>query len=147
MKKNSKIIIIAVLLIVVVLLVYFTYNKKGGNYSDNNSVSQNNTQPQLFSSSPFSQYAYLISAPTYDADTEKALTGFKVTKKTLTDGSVQITLTAQNPEYKTQTYVVKTGEKLYFVEKFLGDDVGTEEKSLRDDTAVLVDADGYIVNQ
>jgi hypothetical protein len=151
MKKNSAIAVIMILLVIVIgMMVYNGSAKKEQSGSNNNSaapISQNNTGPQLFSSSPMSQYAYLISSPTYDANTEQALSGFKVTKSTLADGSIQVTLNAQNPEYKTQTYTVKAGEKLYFIEKTLRDDNGTEDKFLGDDTAVLVDASGYIVTQ
>ena len=151
MKKNSAVVIILVLLIVVIgLLVYNGSVKKEQNDSNNNSaapISQNNARPQLFSDSPLAKFAYLISTPTYDTNTQKALSGFTVTKKTLADGSIQVTLNAQNPEYKNQTYTVKTGEKLYFIEKTLRDDNGTEDKFLGDDTAVLVDASGYIVTQ
>jgi hypothetical protein len=106
-----------------------------------------NTSPasQLFSDSPFALNAYLISTPTYDANTKKALAGFTVTKKTMADGSMQITLNATNPEYQTQTYTVQPGEKLYFIENNLKDDSGNTDKFTADDQAVLVDANGYIV--
>jgi hypothetical protein len=147
MKKNSVVIIVVVLFVIIIALFIFNSSSKKEQNNSTAPISENNTGPQLFSSSPESQYSYLISTPTYDAKTQQALSGFKVTKNTLSDGSIQITLNAQNPEYKTQTYTVKTGEKLYFIEKFLGDDNGTEDKNLKDDTAVLVDANGYIVEQ
>lgn len=103
--------------------------------------------PQLFSNSPYAQSSYLISTPTYDAATTQALTGFMVQKTALPDGSTQIVLNAQNPNYQTQTYVVKPGEKLYFIEGMPGDDSGGVERNTGDDTAVLVDANGYIVTQ
>ncbi|MFA5840827.1 MAG: hypothetical protein WC847_00955 [Candidatus Paceibacterota bacterium] len=143
MKKNT--IIIVVVVIVLVLGVYFISKKS--NYSASG-TGQNTASSQLFASSPFAQYAYLISSSEpFDANTQLALTGFSVTKNNLPDGSVQIILNAVNPEYKTQTFVVKTGEKLYFIEKNLKDDANNEEKFLGDDTAVLVNADGYIVEQ
>ncbi len=140
-------------------MVYNNSNTSKQNYSNNNNTyntppvsqnnpnNQNNANAELFSTSALAPYAYLISTDTYDANTQKALSGFKVVKSTLADGSVQITLNAQNPEYKTQTYVVKTGEKLYFIEKSLGDDRGDKDAFLGDDTAVLVDGNGYIVTQ
>ncbi len=99
----------------------------------------------LFTDSPFAANAYLISTDTYDARTQQALSGFRVDKKTLADGSLQITLNAQNTEYQTQTYVVKPGEKLYFIERSLGDDMGSQDINIHDDRALLVDASGYIV--
>lgn len=141
MKKNT-IIIIAV--VVVILFGVYVISRKGGSYTSSAPVASS----QLFASSPFAQYAYLISSnEPFDANTQLALTGFSVVKNNLPDGSVQIILNAVNPEYKTQTYVVKTGEKLYFIEKNLKDDANNEEKFLGDDTAILVNADGYIVEQ
>lgn len=140
MKKNTTVIIIIVT-IVIVLGVYFASKMNKGYTSP---VGQSS---QLFASSQFAQYAYLISTDTYDANTQKALTGFSVTKNNLPDGSMKIVLNALNPEYKTQTYTVKNGEKLYFIEKSLGDDAGNQEKFLGDDSAILVDASGYIVTQ
>lgn len=144
MTKNVKTILIVCVIVIIVggLAYYSSKSEKGENYNGN--VGEN-TAPQLFFNSPMAQYAYLISAPTYDATTQTALTGFQVTRKTLADGSIEITLNAQNPEYKTQVYTVKTGEKLYFIEKYLGDDKNNEEKFLGDDSAILVDASGYII--
>ena len=99
----------------------------------------------LFADSPFAANAYLISTDTYDAQTQQALSGFRVDKKTLTDGSMQITLNAQNTEYHTQTYTVAPGEKLYFIERSLGDDGGNQDINIHDDRAILVDGQGYIV--
>ncbi|MDE2399752.1 MAG: hypothetical protein KGL67_01955 [Patescibacteria group bacterium] len=147
MKKNSIIIIVVVLLAVVVM---FFVLKGSGKKEENNltaPITQNSTGAQLFSSSPMAQYAYLISGPTLDSKAEEATMGFTITKKALPDGSMQITLNSQNAEYKTQTYTVKAGEKLYFVEKFLADDSENADKNLKDDTAILVDANGYIVAQ
>lgn len=152
MKKNSTVTIIFILLVLVVgILVYSASKPKMQNSLNNNPnsfVSQNdNISPQLFSGSPLSQNAYLISTTPYDANTQKALSGFTVTNKTLADGSREFTLTSTNPEYQTQTYTVKQGEKLYFIETMLGDDSNNQDRNLGDDTAVVVDANGYIVTQ
>jgi hypothetical protein len=75
------------------------------------------------------------------------MAGFAFTTSVMSDGSTQITLTAQNPYYKTQQYVVKPGYSLYFIEKNIKDDdpeKDTDTKTL-DDTAILVDPQGYIV--
>jgi heme/copper-type cytochrome/quinol oxidase subunit 2 len=152
MKKNS--IITIVIIIVLILVVVWIYSAMKSGQSSNTlnnpapQTGQNNTvTPELFSSSPLSQNAYLISTGTYDAATKTALTGFTVTKKTLADGSMEITLNATNPDYQTQTYTVKTGEKLYFIEGLPGDDNGNTDRSMGDDQAILVDVNGYIVTQ
>ena len=141
---------ITVLLVIVIGLLVYVYYQNG---KTKNQVNDEKTEvgetkiPQLFVDSPVYKNAYLISIPKYDANTELALTGFKVIKKALPDGSTEITLSAQNPEYKTQVYTVKPGEKLYFIEANLKDDASNNEKYLGDDKAVLVGSDGYVVSQ
>ena len=152
MKKNLTAIVIIILVVIIGVWVIVS-SRKHNNYNlglnNNSKVTTNgnvSTTKQLFSSSSLSKNAFLISTPTYDANTKTALIGFNVTQKPLTDGSNEITLSSQNKEYKTQVYTVKPGEKLYFIESFLQDDSGNTDRNLRDDTAVLVDADGYIIN-
>lgn len=168
--KKSSIILVFIILVVIVLGIWIysannnTYvgSNAGNGYNNTTAyVAPTSTQTstpvattqnaQLFADSPLAQNAYLISIPTstYDANTKLALSGFKVTQKTLADGSVQITLDAQKTGYQTQTYTVKSGEKLYFIEKNLTDDDKTTDtdKFAGDDQAVLVDANGYILTQ
>lgn len=152
MKKNLTATIIIVLVVIIgawAVISSTKHNSSNLGLNNNNSTITDNTTiaKQLFSSSPLSQNAFLISTPTYDANTKNALIGFNVTQKPLADGSNEITLNSQNTEYKTQVYTVKPGEKLYFIESFSADDNGNTDRNLKDDTAVIVDADGYIVNQ
>jgi hypothetical protein len=116
-------------------------NQSSGNQTNSSS------QPQLFESSPYKPYAYLISTDRIDASTQQALSGFKLEKQAIADGSQAITLKALDPGYADQSYAVKPGEKLYFIETTLGDDPDNHELSLSDDSAILVNAQGYIVNQ
>lgn len=145
MKKNSIIILIIVLIIIGGVWAITSSSKKSSASVNASSVATDSNKPQLFSSLPLSKSAYLISGPTIDANTKTALTGFNMTKKVLADGSTEITLNSTNPEYKNQIYTVKPGQKLYFIETVLGDDSNNEDRNLGDDTAVLVDANGYIV--
>ncbi len=124
-----------------------------------NNVVPSNTQPSqatsstqssstaiLFANSQYASSSYLISTTsTYNAATQQALKGFQVKKKVLTDGSLQIELIALQSEYPNQTYVVKPGEKLYFVEVSSVDDSVSEDHSPADDHAILVDANGYVL--
>ncbi len=96
---------------------------------------------------PYINYAYLISDNATSPQEEAALAGFQVQKQTLADGSLQVTLKALRQEYHDQTYVVQPGERLYFIETSFGDDRGSQEYNLGDDTGVLVDANGYIIPQ
>lgn len=147
MKKSVTTIIVIIIIIILGVWMYSASKSKSINNSTVIPVSQSGHSNQLFSNSSLSQNAYLISTPTYDANTKTALSGFTVTSSVQTDGSTKYTLNAQNPEYTTQTYIVKPGEKLYFIDSLLADDNGNADKTLRDDTAVVVDANGYIVNQ
>ncbi len=94
---------------------------------------------------PYMQVAYLLSGPTLSPEAEQAIAGFQLKKQPLSDGSTQYTLKAINPGYKDQTFTVKPGEKLYFIEGSFGDDSQNNEYALGDDGAVLVDANGYVV--
>jgi hypothetical protein len=101
--------------------------------------------PQKFADQEYAKVSYLISGPTISADAQKAIVGFQLTKKALPDGMTEITLKSQKPEYHDQVYVLKAGEQLYFIEKFLQDDENGEEKNIMDDTAVVVGADGMVI--
>ena len=96
---------------------------------------------------PYAQFAYLISGDTLDSAAQTALTGFEMQKTANPDGTTTIKLNSSNPEYQDQSYTLKQGEQLYFIERSLGDDRDDYEHNLRDDFAVVVDADGYVVSQ
>jgi hypothetical protein len=152
MKNKSKGIIIgfiAVAMVVVLLVSGVSKNKNNASGFNTSAaiVGQNspNSSLALFSTSPLSKNAYLISTPNYDANTNAALSGFKVVKNNLSDGTMQITLNAIESGYTTQTYNVKPGEKLYFIEAMFGDDGNNHDGTLGDEKAVLVDANGYII--
>ena len=93
----------------------------------------------------YAKSAYLISGGTLSADAKTALTGFIMTKKVMPDGTTSILLKAQKAEYHDQNYTLKTGEQLFFIDKFLADDTAGQEKNINDDTGVIVDATGVIV--
>lgn len=99
-----------------------------------------------FADQEYAKVAYLVSgdAP-LSADAKTALAGFVMTKKTLADGTTEISLKAQKPEYHDQKYVLKTGEQLYFIDKFLQDDKNGAEANIGDDTGVVVDSLGNVV--
>lgn len=103
------------------------------------------TVSQKFVDQPYYSYSYLISGDTLSADAQQALAGFTLTKKTLPDGTTQIDLKAQKAEYKDQQYILKSGEQLYFVEKFLADDRDNQENNILDDQAAVVDSQGNVV--
>ena len=110
---------------------------------------QNNQQTgkQLFKDTQEYQYAYQIYPGDLSTDTKTALAGFSMKTTDLSDGSTQVDLSATNPAYQSQSYVVKKGYILYFIEMNLQDDNkdANKDRIIRDDTAVLVDKNGYIV--
>jgi zona occludens toxin (predicted ATPase) len=97
-----------------------------------------------FSDSQYAAYAHLISGDTLDAAAQSATSGFNIQKTSNADGTTTIALSSTNPEYQNQTYTLQSGEQLYFIERNPGDDNGGEG-ALGDDTAIVVDANGYIV--
>ena len=167
MKKG----LIAIIVIIAAILGIWLYSSNSNSTSVQNTGASDNSSPsadnsasqspadnssaqagksantgELFSASRSAKHAYLISTSLYDAKTKEALSGFTVSKKTLSDGSMEITLNAKKSGYQTQTYTVKPGEKLYFIETSMGDDENGRDELLGDDHAVLVDANGYIVS-
>jgi hypothetical protein len=99
------------------------------------------------SESKDSKNAFLIFPGTVSPEAKKAMTGFKISTSPQADGSTQVVMTSTNPEYKDQMYLVGAGNSLYFIERFAGEDNEQEDtdKGLKDDTAVIVDPSGYIV--
>jgi hypothetical protein len=105
---------------------------------------QNNAKAKL-SDTRFANSAYLISGDTLDASAKSALAGFTMQKTANPDGSVSISLSSTNQNYQNQTYTLQPGQQLYFIERTMGDDGADTDFNLGDDTAVVVDANGYIV--
>ena len=153
-KKNNFSIGIIVA-VVIVIGVFFLVHGHNPNTQVNTQPTQTNTQQNssgvLFSSSPESSYAYLISTSTLSANAKTALDGFKLTVKKNTDGTTTYTLNSSKQGYpnSNQEYTLKKGEKLYFLERTMHDDNTTsnEDYYLADDTAVVVNSNGYIVPQ
>lgn len=103
---------------------------------------------QSFVKSPLFNYAYLISGGSLSAEAKNAIAGFTVSTQTMSDGSQNITLNAISSQYQDQSYIVQSGQSLYFIERSMGDDQAPSvENALGDDFAVVVDANGYIVSQ
>lgn len=99
----------------------------------------------LLADEPYANKAFLISGDTLDDAAKTAMNGFSMTKTPNGDSTTTIILTSTNPEYQNQSYTLQAGQKLYFVESSSGDDGGNQDSFLRDDRAVIVDADGYVV--
>ena len=100
---------------------------------------------QKFSDQPYYSRSYLISAETLSPEAQAAIAGFQLTKQPQADGSVQIFLKATESQYHDQQYSLKPGEQLYFIDRTLSDDPSGKEINIGDDTAVIVDSQGNVV--
>ncbi len=141
--QKKKAIVFGVVAVVAVAIIVALAFSLSGHAVKNQSPSSN--QGTLFSSSQFYRYAYQIFPGALSAEAQRATTGFNVKVQNNSDGSATINLTTINQEYQNQTYSVKQGEKLYFIERSLGDDSAGEERFLGDDMAIVVNSAGYIV--
>lgn len=157
---NKKTLTIGLILVVVAGGIFYIGAKYEKNKLSNLGLLKNGTEQASkekkakvpvvtvtkFSEQEYAKNAYLISgdAP-LSADAKTALTGFVMTKKALTDGTTEISLEAQKAEYHDQQYILKTGEQLYFIDRFLQDDQNGSEVNIKDDTGVVVDAGGNVV--
>ncbi|MFB6145794.1 MAG: hypothetical protein ABEJ99_04810 [Candidatus Nanohaloarchaea archaeon] len=92
----------------------------------------------------YAPYSYKISGDSLSSSAKRALAGFTVSRST-SNGVKTVKLNAKKPEYQDQTYHLKNGEQLYFIETSYGDDSASQEYAMSDDTAVVVDSDGYVV--
>jgi hypothetical protein len=100
-----------------------------------------------FSTSPYAQFAYLISGSALSPETQNALIGYELIKTKLSNGNAQITLRSTSFPAPDQVYTLSPGESLYFVDYVLGDDAQPRDYSPNDDKAIVVAQNGYIVAQ
>ncbi len=148
---------VVVVIVVYGLVYYFVLAKQPSSQSMTSAASSMKptmapkptagTAMQKFSDSSDYQYSYKIFPGALASESKQAMAGFAMTTKVMPDGSTQVTLTAQNPLYKTQQYMVKPGDTLYFIERNLKDDDPEKDtdKMMLDDTAILVDPQGNII--
>lgn len=110
-------------------------------------TAKNQTGQVKFSTSPYAQFAYLISGNTISPDAQRALTGYELVRTKLPNGNLEITLRPTSAPAPDQLYTLTPGESLYFVDYVLGDDTQPKDYSPNDDKAVVVDQNGYIAAQ
>jgi len=154
-----KNIIIGVLVVAVLVEGYFLWMKKssapvvaGAKTQVMARPSGMQARPPLLSkgdnllTSATSQYAYKIAPGDIPAASQKVLTGFSVKTTQLPDGSTQVDLVPKDSNDQFQSYVIKTGESLYFIEMTSSDDKQDADKDLnyRDDYGIITDANGIM---
>lgn len=98
----------------------------------------------LFRNSSAAPFAYQIAPGALSANAQRVLTGYSMKEQTLGNGAVQVALSGPGIN---RTYTVQPGYKLYFVDRFPGDDdrAAERENQPADDQVVLVDPNGYIM--
>lgn len=99
-----------------------------------------------FSDSPLFSKAYLIAPVSGDLskDAQIATTGWTVNSTANSDGSVSVDLVPKEAEDVKQSFTVKPGYKLYFIEMTLVDDGTGVDENRGDDIGVLVDPNGMV---
>lgn len=92
------------------------------------------------------QSAYEVYPGALTDAAKSALIGWDIKTMKNKDGSATVSMVPHNPEDPTNSYTVKAGEKLYFVEMTPADDKAevNEDNNLRDDYGLIVNADGII---
>lgn len=80
------------------------------------------------------------------AEAKKALAGFDLSVQDQGD-TVLVLLKALDSRYRDSQTVVAKGNTAYFVETSMRDDPAGRENNLRDDAIIVVDGNGYILQQ
>lgn len=99
-----------------------------------------------FAGSAVEKFAHKIAPGAISADSQAFLTGFTVKTNTLADGSEQVDLIPKDSDDQFQSYILKSGNSLYFIEMTQGDDKPDTDKDMnyRDDYGIVVDANGIV---
>ncbi len=101
---------------------------------------------QKFADTPLFSKAYLIfpTNGSLSSDAQKATTGWDIKTTLNADGSTQVDLIPKEAEDVKQSFTVKSGYKLYFIEMTLVDDQTGVDENRGDDIGVLVNQDGIV---
>lgn len=149
-KKNTAIaaLVIVVAAVAVANPLHLVDDESTQNLKQNSQKKSQNSgggqKKVKLSNTRYAPYAYKISDDSVSQEERRALAGFKVSKSS-SGGVTTIQLDTTKQEYSNQTYKLKNGEQLYFIETSLGDDSRGKEYAMEDDTGVVVDSNGYIV--
>jgi hypothetical protein len=147
MKKYSFVLFIIVLVVVAGFLLTKSYQGNGVETTSNpvQAAADNPTAKNLFSQSPDYASAAQIFPGALSDKAKLYIENYDMKTQTASDGVTQITLTPKEKGEGIQTYQIKSGQTLYFIEKYPGDDTKEVDKNLKDDYGVIVDAQGYII--
>lgn len=153
---DGRLIVLAVAVVLVVAAILLIHNNGSPQSSAKPPVStpvqphasspqsQSGSNAILFNSTPYAQYAYLISSPTLSQQAQSALAGFKLVRTTLQNGSVEMNISLSGSG-QGNSVTLAPGYKMYLVEATFGDDGYGFDSSLGDDGFVIVNTTGYVV--
>lgn len=161
MNKKVLVSIIIILIILCVGEAYFFVKERNEKIALSTSPKKNSTimkpsggrpkavfimKGQKFSENALYAKAYLIFpvVGSLSADAQKALVGWDVKTTANSDGSSQIDLIPKEAEDIRQSFTIKQGYKLYFIEMNLADDQTGVDENRGDDIGVLVNQDGIV---
>ena len=103
---------------------------------------------QKFSDSKLFNQAVQIYPGAISESAKATMSGWTLKTKTLADGTIQADLVPVGSEATegdtAHTFVLKTGDKLYFADINPNDDGPTEDSNTHDDMGIVVDANGII---
>ena len=96
--------------------------------------------------STIAKSAFEVYPGALTTDVKTALIGWDIKAVKNKDGSATISMIPKNPDDPTNSYMVKPGNKLYFVEMTSADDHADtdSDSNLRDDYGILVDGNGVV---
>ncbi len=160
MNKNILVGIIIVLAVICVAEGFFIVHERNAKIAAMNYAARRSRigqQPprgkpmlvlkgQNFMNNPLFSRAYLIfpTSGTLSSDAQKAMAGWTMNTTANSDGSTQVDLIPKEAEDVKQSFTVKQGYKLYFIELTLSDDQTGVDLNRADDIGVLVDPNGIV---
>ncbi|HEX7042701.1 MAG TPA: hypothetical protein VF189_05620 [Patescibacteria group bacterium] len=161
MLKN---VAIGVLLLIVIVEGFFIFRYRGEFHAARDQITKMITMPPAgpnargggkpitlgkgtdLKSTPLFKFAYQIAPGTISDNSKKVLTGWNVTTDEQADSSTVVTLTPKDSDDQNQSYTIKSGQILYFIEQTPSDDKTDSDKDLnyRDDYGIITDSKGII---
>ena len=98
----------------------------------------------LFAGSQYAQTAVMVYPGSTTGQSSGEVPNFDLASVPNADGTVTVTMTEKSGGQKLSA-IVPSGGSVYFNDANLGDDAAGTDKYLQDDTLIVVDKNGYVV--
>ncbi len=140
------------ILFVIFILFFISGGKKNQSaYQTSQPIPGNESSPPILSSQSQIKFsnrnAYQVFPTTNSEKTQKALLKFNSPQiQSFTDGGAKIKLSTKEPGYEVPEFILKTGEKLYVINRTV-DYPNQADMDTGDIYFVVVDSSGYIVKE